>query len=100
MAEILAPDYGYVRGRLLLHDRIDSDLRNDWVNGNLGESTYTDRHMGNGHGAAFIFRLQSSACRYRMRYTRGVEAKGDTRDMISELQRDIVAAQKDIPAMQ
>ena len=44
MAEIPAPDYGYVRGRLLLRERIDYDQCNDWVNGNLDELTYEDRH--------------------------------------------------------
>ena len=96
MAEIPAPDYGYLRGSLLLREKIDYDLCNDWVGSNLGELTYTDRHGGNGLGAAFICRLQSCACRYRMRYTRGVEVKEDMWGRLAELQIDKVAAQKDI----
>ena len=56
LMEIASPDYGYVRGSLLLHDSIGYDLCNDWVSGNLGELTYTDRRMGTGHGAAFVSR--------------------------------------------
>ena len=96
MAEISAPDYGCLRGGMLLLEKIDYDLRNDWVGGNQGELTYADSHGGNGQGVAFIYRLQSLACRYHRRYTRGVEAKGDMPDRLAELQIDKVAERTDI----
>ena len=46
---------------------------------------------------AFILRLQSSACRYRVRYTREVESEGDMRGRKGELQIDKVEGQKDFP---
>ena len=44
MAEIPAPDYGYLGGSFLLQEKIDCDLRNDWVGWNPDELTYADRH--------------------------------------------------------
>ena len=100
LAEMPAPAYGYVRGIFLLRERMEFDLCNDRANGNLGELTYTDRQGVKGHSWPFIRRLQWRSCRYHMRYTRGVEAKGDMRDRLEELQIDKVAAQKDTPAKQ
>ena len=37
------PDYGYVGIISILHERMGSDLYNDWVGGNLGELTHADR---------------------------------------------------------
>ena len=39
---------------------------------------------------------QKCSCRHHMRYTRGVELKGDAYDRLAELQIDKVAVQKDI----
>ena len=75
MAEIPAPDYGYLRGSFLLCEKVDYDLCNDGVGRDLGELTYTDRHGGNDHGVAFICRSQWRSCRYHMGNTRGVEVK-------------------------
>ena len=54
MAEIPDPDYGYARGSLLLHERIDYDLCNGWVKGDLYELTYAGRHGGYDHWVGFI----------------------------------------------
>ena len=98
LAEMHAPDYGYLRGSLLLRERMDFDIRTYWAGGNLGELTYTDSQGAGGRSRSSICRLQWRSCRYHMRYTRGVEAKGDMWDRLEELQIDKVAVQKDIPA--
>ena len=103
LTEMPAPDYGYVRSRLTLHERLGCNLYNDWVGGNLNELPYTDRQGRYDRTGSFICRQtpdQRCARRYRMRYTRGVEVNGDMWDRPAELQIDKVAVRKDIPTNQ
>ena len=46
LAEMPSPDYGYVRSSLILHERMDFNIYNDWVSGSLNELAYTDRQRG------------------------------------------------------
>ena len=80
LTEMPSPGYGYVSSSVILQERMGQRLYNDWAVGNLDELTYVDRQGGN-HGAwSFICQLQWCSCRYQMRYTRGVDVKGDMWD--------------------
>ena len=95
------PNYGYVRSSVILRGRIGDILYNDWVDGNIDELTYVYRRGGNQIAWSCIFQQTTDkrrARRYHVRYTRGVEVKGDMWDRIEELQIDKVAVQKDIIA--
>ena len=78
-------------------------MYNDLVGGNLDELIYADRRGGSQIAGSFICPQtpeQRCACRYHMRYTRGVELKGDAYDRLAEFQIDNVAVQRDIPIKQ
>ena len=49
LSEMHVPEYGYARGILLLRERMDFDLCNDWARGDLDALTYEDRQWGTDH---------------------------------------------------
>ena len=91
------PTYGYLRGSQFIHEKIDYDLDNDWVQNDLDEMIYVDRLRGDTEETCiFMCQVGGWACRYRMKYTRGVGEDGEIWGRLAELRIDKVAVRKEI----
>ena len=79
---------------------MDQCLYNVWIQRDLDEMIYVDRLGGNSSERAFMCHVGGCDCRYRVKYTRWVIARGDEWGKLAELQIGKVAAQKEIPNKQ
>ena len=81
---------------MILREKLYRNFHNEWVKKDLEEMTYVDNFGGNDHGVAFLRQANGSACRFHMKYARGVVARGDIWGKLAEFQIDRVSAQRGI----
>ena len=99
LAEVPSPTYGYLGSDDFYHRSRDGDLINDWASDALKGLIYTDRQGRHTGHRAFICQIPANdtcACRYHMRYTKGIRLKTSQWEQRAELQIDSVALQRDI----
>ena len=100
LTEIPAPTYGYTRGGDFHMGIIDGDLVNEWALVALRGTIYTDRrgrNMGSDSPICQIPRRDTEyicACRWHMRFARGVRYKECQSGQLAEFQMDKVALQR------
>ena len=64
------PTFGYLRGSLLGHRKVDYVLANDLVERDLDNLVYVGTLGRNESEISFMCEKRDCACRYHMRYTR------------------------------
>ena len=101
LTEIPAPTYGRARGDELHMGIIDENLVREWVPVALRGMIYTDRRGRNMGKDSPICQIPWGdteypicACRWHMRFARGVRYKECQRGQLAELQMDTVALQR------
>ena len=100
IAEIPAPTYGYMRKAVFYAGSLGDNLLNEWVPYALRGMIYTDKVGRCMSADTFICQIpwegleEICACRWHMRYTRGVVFKDGSCEKLSELQIDTVAMQR------
>ena len=78
VAEVPSPTYGYLRSGEFYRMGIEGDRINDRVGGTLEVLIYTDRQWRSTGRRTFICQIPvmaTCACRYHMRYTKGIRLK-------------------------
>ena len=90
------PTYGYARGRLLEHNKIDDSLRAELIERDLDRLVYVGRLGRANCAVSFMCEVNGCTCRYRTRYTRWYKVRGEDCDPLAELRVGRVAIQKDI----
>ena len=100
MTELPTPTHGYMRKDEFYTRSLDGNLLNEWAPRTSRGMIYTERLGRCMSSDTFICKLPRKgqdaicACRWHVRYTRGVELKEWKRDQMAELQLDTMALQR------